>query len=83
MDLIKGKHLGPFQLFPAEPGTCPECAVNHGPELPHNQQSLFYQYHFYNEHGRWPTWEDAIAHCDEQMKAAWREELTKAGVNFA
>lgn len=82
METIKGKHLGPFQLFPAKPGTCPECAATHGPELPHNQQSLFYQYNFYNEHGRWPTWEDAMAHCDEQMKATWREELTKAGVKL-
>ena len=39
-------------LLPAPKGTCPECAVKHDPDQPHNQQSLFYQYHFYHEHGR-------------------------------
>ncbi|MBS3885585.1 MAG: hypothetical protein KGZ56_00850 [Dethiobacter sp.] len=82
-ELIKGKHLGPFQLFSAKPGTCQECAVDHNPELPHNRQSLFYQYKFYNEHGRWPTWEDAMAHCSEEMKEFWRSELTKKGVNLS
>lgn len=80
MELIKGKHLGPFALFPAAPGTCPECAVNHLPEQPHNQQSLFYQYKFYNEHGRWPVWKDAIAHCSEEIKAFWLTELQNRGV---
>jgi len=58
--IIPGKHLGAFGLMPAAPGTCPECAVDHPPELPHNQQSLFYQYKFYNDHGRWPTWEGEV-----------------------
>ena len=43
MKPILGKHLGAFSLLPAAPGTCPECAVAHPPELPHNQKSLFYQ----------------------------------------
>jgi len=78
--LIKGKHLQPFSLFPAKPGTCPECAVAHEPELPHNQQSLFYQYSFYNEHGVWPTWGDAMAHCNEEMKEFWKSELQAVGI---
>lgn len=49
-------YLGPATLLPPPKGTCPECAINHAPELPHNQQSLFYQYSFYGKHGRWPTW---------------------------
>ncbi|KUK53054.1 MAG: Uncharacterized protein XD78_1496 [Desulfotomaculum sp. 46_296] len=80
--VISGKHLGAFGLMPAAPGTCPECAVDHPPELPHNQQSLFFQYKFFNEHGRWPTWEDAMAHCSEDMKTIWREELRKRGVEI-
>ena len=80
--IIPGKHLGAFGLMPAAPGTCPECAVDHPPELPHNQQSLFYQYKFYNEHGRWPTWEDAMAHCSEDMKEFWRIELRRRGVEI-
>jgi len=80
--IIPGKHLGAFGLMQAAPGTCPECAVDHPPEYQHNQQSLFYQYKFYNEYGRWPTWEDAMAHCSDGMKAIWREELRKRGVEI-
>ncbi|MDW7673206.1 MAG: hypothetical protein SCK28_01595 [Bacillota bacterium] len=78
--LIEGKYLGRFSLLPAAPGTCLECAEKHEPDMPHNQQSLFYQYKFYNEHGRWPTWEDAIAHCDGQVKKAWLDALRELGV---
>ena len=48
-------------LLKTPPDTCPECAVKHGPNEPHNQQSLAYQYDFYGKNGRWPTWEDAMA----------------------
>ena len=80
MELIPGKHLGAFALMPAKPGTCPECAVEHAPELPHDAQSLFYQYKFYNEHGRWPTWKDALEHCTDETKGFWRKELLARGV---
>lgn len=80
--LIPGKHLEGLSLFPAAPGTCPECAVKHSPEMPHNQQSLFWQYKFYNEHGRWPTWEDAMAHCSDEMKEFWRQALRERGVKI-
>ena len=70
-----------FHLMPAKPGTCPECAVAHDPTYPHNQQSLYYQYHFYADRNRWPTWEDAMAHCTEEMKKFWIEELAKNGVS--
>lgn len=80
--IIPGKHLGAFGLMPAAPGTCPECAVDHQPKYPHNQQSLFYQYKFFNDHGRWPTWEDAMAHCSEKIKAIWREELKNYGIDI-
>jgi len=66
-------------MLPAKAGTCPECAVAHEPELPHNKQSLFYQYHFYNQHGRWPTWADAMAHCDQRTKEFWTAQLTRMG----
>lgn len=80
MDLIKGKNLGCFTLMPAQKGTCPECSVAHEPEQPHNQQSLFYQYKFYNEHGCWPTWKDAMEHCPEGIKNYWKKELAKRGI---
>lgn len=80
MELIKGKHLGAFALMPAAPGTCPECAVAHDPKQPHNQQSLFYKYKFYNEYGRWPTWKDAMEHCSDDIKAFWIQSLEERGV---
>lgn len=79
--IIPGKYLGGWSLLPAPEGKCQECATEHAAELPHNQQSLFYQYKFYNEHGRWPTWEDAIAHCTDEMKEFWKAELRMRGVD--
>jgi len=69
-----------LHLLPAKPGTCLECAVEHDLAHPHNQQSLYYQYHFYADNGRWPTWGDAMAHCTDEMKAFWVEELAKHGI---
>jgi hypothetical protein len=66
-------------LLPPAPGTCPICAVNHRPEEPHNQQSLYYQYRFYGVRGRWPTWADAVAHCAPQMRERWERELRASG----
>jgi len=57
--------------------------MKHEPEMPHNQKSLFYQYKFYNEHGHWPTWEDAMAHCSDEMKELWRSELEKLGMKIS
>lgn len=68
-----------MMLLPAKEGTCPICATEHEPEMPHNQQSLFYQYRFYGIRGRWPTWADAVAHCDE-MKDHWETALRDRGV---
>ena len=51
-----------FVLMPPRPGVCQVCAVKHDPEQPHNRDSLYYQYRFYAEHKRWPTWADAMSH---------------------
>lgn len=83
MKTIKGKHLGPFDLLPPAPGVCQECAVDHDPSLPHNKHSLFYQYKFYNDHGRWPTWEDAMAHCTDEVKDYWKKALAEHGVKLS
>ena len=70
-----------FTLFDRTPdGTCPLCAVKHDPAQPHNRDSLAYQYKFYDEHGRWPTWKDAMEHCDQVVKDFWIEQLSKRGV---
>lgn len=82
MNFIKGKHLGPWDLMPPPKGTCPECAVAHSVEQPHDKQSIFYQYKFYNEHGRSPTWKDAMEHCTKEIKEYWIIELKSVGVNI-
>lgn len=64
-------------LLPAAPGKCGECATEHDPEQPHNQQSLFYQMDFHGTHGRHPTWTDAMSHCTPEMQAMWRGWLIK------
>jgi hypothetical protein len=76
MDNVK---VGALTLLPAERGTCEECAGVHLPGSPHNKQSLQYQYHFFGRNGRWPTWEDAMAHCTPDVKRRWREALLKRG----
>lgn len=68
-----------FHLMPPPADACQECAVKHDPDQAHNQQSLYYQYHFYSKRGRWPTWRDAVAHCPPEIKAAWETELRKRG----
>lgn len=79
MGYLQEKH-GMTLLSKAPEGTCLMCAVKHPPEQPHNLQSLCYQYKFYDEHGRWPTWEDAMAHCPEEIKEFWRQALKERGV---
>jgi len=64
-----------FKLLPPKPGVCQECAVDHKPGEPHNPGSMYYQYKFHGEHGRWPTWKDAIAHCEPELREALKEEL--------
>lgn len=78
MEVIDHGHGG-LSLLPPKPGVCQICATSHLADSPHNQQSLFYQYRFFYAHGRWPTWADAIAHCDPNMRGNWRCELTKRG----
>lgn len=74
-------HLKPFRILgKTPPGTCPECATRHTPEQPHNQRSLAYQYNFYDLHGRWPTWEDAMAHCTLEVKQLWANALAGLGI---
>ena len=65
-------HLAPWLLLPAAPDKCSICAVDHTPDMPHDNRSLFYQYSFFKLSGRWPTWEDAMAHCAENIKEATR-----------
>ena len=58
---------------------CLLCGKDHAPDQPHNKDNLTYQYMFYKEHGRWPKWEDAMAHCPDDIKEFWRNELIRLG----
>lgn len=62
-------------LLPPPPGVCQVCAVDHAWDAPHNQQSLYYQMHFHADHGRWPTWTDAMSHCTPEVQAEWKKHL--------
>lgn len=73
---------GLFLLLPPEPGTCVECGVEHPLEDLHDAGSLFYQYKFYAEHSRWPTWTDAMAHCSEEVKKIMAGILDEIGVKI-
>ena len=68
-------------LLPAKKGTCPDCAVIHEPNMPHNPESLYYQVKFRMKHGCRATWGDAMSHCTDEVKAYWKEALRKAGVS--
>lgn len=69
-------------IVPPHPDACQVCGTRpaHLPTEPHNALSLYYQYTFYGEHGRWPTWKDAVAHCDPNTQATWEAELRSRGV---
>lgn len=75
-----------WNLLPPASDACQICAREHPPEDPHNQQSLHYQYWFRlrearaGREERWPTWADAMAHCDSQTQAMWRTALEERGV---
>ncbi len=69
-----------LKLLPPKSNLCQECAARHKLNEPHNKDSLYYQMHFRIGHGRFPNWEDAMAHCDERTKQLWRKELVKLEV---
>lgn len=88
LDMATGKGVEKevrFGLLPLTPraGVCAECGTKHREGDPHNAQSLFYQYHFYGLHERWPTWLDAMAHCDQKVQDLWVEALKVKGVDVA
>ncbi|AIF52041.1 hypothetical protein [Pelosinus sp. UFO1] len=94
MKITKGKRRGKnieieeiqmssMMLLPPRAEVCQECAVDHDPLFPHNPQSLYYQMKFQMENGRGATWVDAMAHCSDEMKEIWTEELQKRGINIS
>lgn len=71
-----------MMVLPPAPDKCQVCAVAHKPESPHNKDSLYYQMNFHNQNGRWPTWEDSMAHCPDDIKRLWIESLEGMGIEW-
>ncbi len=71
---------GQMRLLKPQEGVCQICATKHEPADPHNKQSLYYQVDFFITHGRYPTWEDAMSHCNNETKRVWTAELQRLGV---
>lgn len=72
---------GTMMLLPPRQGLCQTCGSQHEPHEPHNAQSLYYGVAFQMQHGRAPTWSDALAHCAPEIQEAWRNELIRLGVD--
>ncbi len=91
MRIVKGRRNGKnveieevsessMMLLPPRLDVCQECARDHDPRLPHDKQSLYYQMKHQLEHNRGATWADAMAHCSDEIKAAWIDGLKKFGI---
>lgn len=70
-------------IEPPGAGKCPICACCHPENAPHNRESLYYQMRFRQEHGRFPTWKDAAAHCTDEMRAVFKEQMRQSGVDIS
>ncbi|MUG24742.1 hypothetical protein GNQ08_20450 [Paenibacillus macerans] len=70
-----------MMLLPPAADKCQKCAVDHDPEQPHNQDSLYWKYWFFGQNGRWPTWADAMEHCSPEIKEFWTQALEDRGID--
>lgn len=82
MGYLKERHGCTMLPSIAKPGQCIECGAYHAEDQPHNKDSLRYQYRFYDAHGRWASWLDAMAHCTEEVQSQWKAALKEAGVSI-
>lgn len=64
-------------MMPSKAGTCIQCATDHPDNYPHNFQSITYQMRFRLKHDRDATHADTIAHLEEPLRSAWKEQLQK------
>lgn len=71
----------PMMLLPPHKDLCQTCAVKHTPENPHDASSMFFLVKFKMENNRDGTWEDALAHCKDDIKNVWRRELKALGID--
>lgn len=71
-----------LSLLPPPPDCCQQCAEKHAPEKMHNAQTLYYGFWFEQQHGRSPTWADAMDHCSDQDKFHMRLYLENLGIDI-
>jgi hypothetical protein len=68
-------------VFPVrKKGRCLECGESHEHAWPHNIYSEYYKIKFFKENGREVTWEDAMAHCSDNIKKAVAFEMENYGI---
>jgi len=79
---VMNKKSSGLALMPPKPDVCQECATKHEPHHPHNKESLYYQMAFKIKHNRWPSWNDAMAHCSNLIKKVWKQELESMGIRI-
>lgn len=71
-------------ILPAVAGDgsgCKKCFSKHAPDQPHVASSITYQDWFRGIYGRDPTWMDAMAHCQLEVRKAWCAKLRAVGVD--
>lgn len=71
-----------FTILPCRPSACQVCGVEHPEDAPHNRGSMYYQYTFYQKHGRWPTWKDASNHCSPESIESLKSVLKRQNIAF-
>lgn len=64
-------------------GACRVCGEIHGRGEAHNRDSLLYQHKFRMNHGRYPTWEDAMGHCGKAARDRMIKRLERHGIHLA
>lgn len=77
-----GDGMEEIKVVAPGPGRCPYCATIHKKGEPHDRDSLYYQNRFFRDNGRFPTWEDAMRHCDDATKEAWTKKLKRRGIDM-
>ncbi len=83
---VKVVPFAAMHVLPPESG-CSECGREHDEGLPHDLQSMVYQYAFRNRTARegderWPTWLDAMAHCTPATRGLWISAMREHGIQL-
>lgn len=69
-----------WMLLPPKPDHCQVCAVDHEPQEPHDPKSLYWAMARELKGEPPPTWKDALAHVEPELRAQWVALLAEHGV---